>query len=163
MKTIINKLPIILVLFLFQFCKSQDKERYVNAYTKAVPQLQQVASSKQKFYKKNFTEFLSVVESKGVKVDNYSFRERGLSPKIYDVILNFTNLDDFIVAEKNNYLSPYIMITFQDQIPDEIRQLTLKNHGELTQEVKDFLANRKIEKIEFYGINGLTSRDGSAR
>jgi len=163
MKTIINKLPIVLIFFVFQFYKSQNKERYVNAYNKAVPQLQQIALSKQKFYKKNFSEFLSVIEKRGAKVDNYNYRERGLSPKIYGIILNFTNLDDFIVAEKNNYLSPYIMITFQDQIPDELRQLTLKYHGELTQEVKDFLANRKIEKIEFYGINGLTSQDRSAR
>ena len=163
MKTIINKIPIILLLFSLQFCKSQNKERYVNAYNNAVPQLRQVASSKHKFYMKNFSEFIAIIENKGVVVDNYSYRERGLSPKIYDIILNFTNLDDHIVAEKNNFLSPYIMITLQEQVPDQIRQLTLKNNGKLTQEVKDLLADRKIVKIEFYGINGLASKDRSAK
>lgn len=163
MKTIINKLPIILIFFVFQFCKSQNKERYINDYNKSVPKLQQIAAAKQQFCKNNFSKFLSIIEKKEVKIDNYTYLERGLSPKIYDIILNFTSLDDSIVAEKNNYLSPYIVITFENQIPDEIRQLTLKYHGELTQEVKDFFADRKIEKIEFYGINGLNSKDRSAR
>ncbi len=163
MKKIINKLPIILILFIFQFFKSQNKERYENDYNKNVPKLQQIALSKQTFYGENFFELLSSIQSKGAKINNFSYRERGLSPKIYDVVLNFSDTDDFLIAEKKNYLRPYIIITFQEQIPDELRQLTLKYHGELTQEVKDFLANRKIEKIEFFGINGLTSKDRSER
>lgn len=163
MKTIINKLPIILILFVFQFCKSQNKERYVNDYNKAVPKLQQVATSKQKYYGKDFSEFLSQLEKTGVEVKGFYYKEKGLSPKIYDVILNFTNLDDSIVAEKNNYFSPYAVITFQEQISDKLRPLTIKYHGELSKEVKDFLADRKIAKIEFFGINGLTNKDRSAR
>jgi len=161
MKTIINKLPIILILFVFQFCKSQNKERYVNDYNKAVPKLQQVATSKQKYYGKDFSEFMSQLESNGVKIKSFFYKEKGLSPKINMIILEFVDSDDFGIDD--NYQHPRILITFQEQIPDEIRQLTLKSHGELTQEVKDFLADRKIENIVFYGINGLTSKDRSAR
>ncbi|WP_154656902.1 hypothetical protein [Epilithonimonas tenax] len=164
MKTIINKLPIILVLFLFQFCKSQNNERYVNAYNKALPQLQQVATLKQQFYKKDFSELLTYLKDKEAKITYYGFSGKtDISPKIYILRIYFTNQDDTSKAIDNNYQIPFIIITFQDQIPDELRQLTLKYHGELTQEVKDFLANRKIEKIEFFGINGLTSKDRSER
>ena len=161
MKTIINKLPILLILFVFQFCKSQNKERYVSDYNKAVPKLQQVATSKQKYYGKYFSEFMSQLELNGVKIKIFFYKEKGLSPKINMIILEFVDSDDFGIDD--NYQHPRILITFQEQIPDEIRQLTLKSHGELTQEVKDFLADRKIENIVFYGINGLTSKDRSAR
>jgi len=162
MKTILNKLPIILIFLIFQFCKTQNRERYISDYNKNVPKLQQIANLKQQFYGDNFSNFLKEIENKGAIIDNFSYRGViDYSPKIKYIVLNFTKLGDY--ESDYDFQKPCIIITMQDQVPDELRLLTLKYHGELTQEVRDFLANRKIEKIEFYGINGLTSTDRSSR
>lgn len=164
MKTMTNKLYIILVLLMVQFCKSQDRERYINNYNEAVPKLQQLATSKKEFYGKNFSVFLNDIEKKKIKIMRYGFSGKtDINPQIYSLRIYFTNQDDFDLSQDQGYQMPFVTINFQKQIPDELRQLTLKYHGELTQEVKDFLDDRKIETIEFYGINGLTSKDRSAR
>ena len=67
------------------------------------------------------------------------------------------------MVQKNKYQFPIITITFQEEIPYEFRALTVKYEGKLNEEVKTFLSNRKIEKIDFYGINGLKNTDRSPR
>jgi len=163
MKTI-QKIVLITILTAFQFCKSQDAQKYAVEYNKVVPKLQILASEKQKFYNQNFSDLLSEFDKKNIKIYNYTFFGKAdTSEKVYIMRLMLYNRNDFDKAINTGYQIPIMQIFFEDQIPDEIKTLTRKYEGKLTPEVRDFLANRKIEKIEFYGINGLKSTDRSVR
>jgi len=163
MKTLFKILSVVLIT-LFQNCKSQDNQRYINQYEDSVSKLQQLAKEKDKFYGMNFSIFMDEMEKKKVKIIDYGYSGKtASSPIIYVIRLWFTDHDLTEVSQKNKYQLPIVTITFQEEIPYEFRALTVKYEGRLSEEVKTFLSNRKIEKIDFYGINGLTSTDRSSR
>ena len=163
MKTI-QKIVLITLLTAFQFCKSQDAKRYSDDYNKIAPRLQSLANEKKQFYDKSFSEFLRETEKKNIKIIDYGIKGKtDTSENIYILILWYLDHDLSIISAKNNYQKPFVLIHFKDQLPDEIKTLTRKYQGQLSSEVQEFLSNRKIEKIEFYGINGLTSKDRTVR
>ena len=163
MKTLFKILSIVLIT-LFQNCKSQDAQKYIAQYEESVPKLQQLAEEKNKFYGKNFSIFVDELEKNKIKIFNFGYDGKiAGSPKIYVVRFWFNDIGAIDMVQKNKYQFPIITITFQEEIPYELRALTVKYEGKLNEEVKTFLSNRKIEKIDFYGINGLKNTDRSPR
>lgn len=158
------KIYIVIFFVFFQNCMSQNAQKYKTQYNNNVPKLQEIAKEKSKFYNQSFSLFITEMEKKGVKILDYGYDGKiASSPKIYVIRLWFMDHELIDTAQENKYQVPIVTITFKEEIPYEFRALTLKNHGELNTEIKEFLSNRKIEKIVFYGINGLTNQDKTAR
>lgn len=67
------------------------------------------------------------------------------------------------VATDNTFQYPWISITFQDEIPVQIKQMVLQNNGKWDNSFVQFFSNRKIEKIKFVGINGYNSNNWAAK
>ncbi|GEM_PF-1279945 len=161
---IVNKIIILTLLAIFQFCKSQDAKVYSDDYNKIAPRLQSLANEKKQFYDKSFSEFLRETEKKGIEIVDYGYKGKtDTQEDIYVLILWYANRNLKDIANKNNYQFPFAIVTFREHFPNEFRALTRKYQGQLTPEVREFLNNRKIENIEFYGINGLTSKDRTVR
>ncbi len=164
MKTTRNKILLITVITIFQFCKSQDTKKYADSYNKNVPKLQSLAEDKKQFYNGNFSDFINEMEKKHIEIINYGYSGRtDIQEDIYILNLWLVNRENLDMIRKNDYQTPIILVYFKEQIPNELKILTQKYEGELSPEVIEFLADRKIEKIEFYGINGLKSTDRSVR
>lgn len=148
----------------FQFCKSQDAKKYAENYNKIVPEIQAIAKNKKQFYGADFLEFIKKLDNKGIKVQGFfGLGKTSYSEDIYIIHLRLYNQDYFEVAKEEGYKFPIIWVHFKEQLPDEIKTLTRKYQGELSPEVIEFLSNREIESIEFYGINGLKSKDRTVR
>lgn len=167
MKDILKLLVIISFLFFQQNCKAQDSQKYVEQYNNVAPKLQQLAKQKttNKIAYQDFNNILNSIENTGVKIIDYGYGGKEVnSREIYVVRLyvmehNLTNVPNL----QNKFQYPVIWVTFKERIPDEIKVLTRKYYGTLSPEVRKFLGNRQIEKVEFYGINGLTSPDKSPK
>lgn len=163
MKTIFKIIAVVLVT-VFQNCKSQDAQRYIAQYEESVPKLNQLAKEKEKFYSRDFSMFTDELENKKIRIFNIGYDGKTAnSSKIYVIRMWFNDIGAIDLVRKNKYQFPLVVITFKDEIPYEFRALTVKYEGKLSDEVRKFLANRKIEKIDFYGINGLTNTDRTAR
>ncbi|NML56540.1 hypothetical protein [Chryseobacterium cheonjiense] len=63
------------------------------------------------------------------------------------------------VGIDNHFQVPFISITFQNEIPSQIDQLSIQSQGRWNATIAQFFANMKIEKIEFVGINGYNNPD----
>lgn len=166
MKTtpIFFKLLVLYSFSIFYNCKSQDTQRYSKQYNDQVIKLQNLAKVKSKFYNQNFSDFVKEMDKSNIKVLDFGYGPKIASrPEIYVVRFWFIDHELTDVSLKNNYQLPIIMITFQEPIPGEIRALTRKYEGRLSPELREFLGNQKIEKIDFYGINGLTNKDRTSR
>ncbi|CAH0128090.1 hypothetical protein SRABI04_00199 [Chryseobacterium sp. Bi04] len=56
-----------------------------------------------------------------------------------------------------------VWITFESEIPSQIKNMVQEYNGVWTSIFTQFFANMKIEKIEFGGINGYNSNDWSGK
>jgi len=81
----------------------------------------------------------------------------------YILRIYFTNNENRIYAVNNHYQFPTISILFKNKIPGEIEKLTEQFHGEWNEDTAKFFSNMEIEKIDFYGINGMESMNRKAR
>jgi hypothetical protein len=77
--------------------------------------------------------------------------------------LFFEDSDLWSVATDNPFQYPWISITFENEIPNQIKNMILQNHGEWDNTFVQFFSNMKIEKIKFIGINGYNSTDWSEK
>ncbi|WP_336958155.1 hypothetical protein [Chryseobacterium contaminans] len=59
-------------------------------------------------------------------------------------------------ALDNRYQIPVISITFEDEIPPQIKNMVQQYHGEWNTTFAQFFSNMKIEKIKFIGSTDTT-------
>ena len=137
---------------------SQSKE-YTELYNSITPKLQETAAIKQEFYGKKFSEFYKYLNNKGLKVIKLSYLSVPSNMKKINVLeLNFLNDEQQYYAYKNKFAEPYIYIFLLDEIPQEIRAMVFNTHGFWNEDFAQFLSKLRIEKMEFYGLEGISNR-----
>lgn len=164
MKTIFFKILVIVNLLFLYSCKAQTTNEYITFYNGVVPKLNTIVPYKTQFYGQNFSNFYNELLSKqiGIVGLDYDYKTDPGS-KYYVLRLFFADSEMWSVATNNPFQYPWVSITFQDEIPSQIKAMVLQNHGEWNNTFVQFFANMKIEKIKFVGINGYNSTDWSEK
>ena len=158
MKTLRKLILTAILLLAVNSYYSQSKE-YTELYNSITPKLQETAAIKQKFYGKEFSEFYKGLNNKGLKVIKLSYLSVPSNMKKINVLeLNFLNDEQQYYAYKNKFAEPYIYIFLLDEIPQEIRAMVFNTHGFWNDDFAQFLSKLRIEKMEFYGLEGISNR-----
>ena len=158
MKTLRKLILTAVLLLTVNSYYSQSKE-YTELYNSITPKLQETAAIKQKFYGKEFSEFYKYLNNKGLKVIKLSYLSVPSNMKKINVLeLNFLNDEQQYYAYKNKFAEPYIYIFLLDEIPQEIRTMVFNTHGFWNEDFAQFLSKLRIEKMEFYGLEGISNR-----
>ncbi|WP_126652621.1 hypothetical protein [Chryseobacterium aureum] len=166
MKSIFLKSLFAISIFLMHNCKAQSASvnEYITFYNGVVPKLNTVAANKTQFYGHNFSEFYNELLNKNVNVVDLGYGSKtDTGTKNYILRLYFCDSNMDKPALDNKFQIPVIWITFENEIPPQIKSLVLQYHGEWNDTFAQFFSNMKIEKIEFGGINGYNSSDWSAK
>ncbi|WP_332452438.1 hypothetical protein [Chryseobacterium aquaticum] len=161
-----NLLKILLVinlLFLYN-CKAQTTNDYIAFYNDVVPKLNSIVPNKTQFYGQNFSNFYNELQSKNVNIImlNYDTKTDPGS-KYYVLKLYFAPVISYSFAIDNSYRFPSVVITFENEIPSQIKIMVEQSNSHWNLNFVQFFANMKIEKIEFIGINGYNSQDRSLK
>ncbi len=163
MKTIFKVLFTLFFLTILQFCKAQEKE-YNDFYNIITPKLQNIAEKKNMFYNQEFSKFYDSLTKKKISIIIFGYDSKIANAKDYYVLrIYFTDNKTISYAIDNKLRLPVATITFKDKIPFEIIQLTKQYAGEWNDNILTFFSNQIIEKIDFYGINGINSSNIRAR
>ena len=156
---VLQKFILTAVLLLAVNSYSSQSKEYTELYNSITPKLQETAAIKQKFYGKEFSEFYKYLNNKGLKVIKLSYLSVPSNMKKINVLeLNFLNDEQQYYAYKNKFAEPYIYIFLLDEIPQEIRAMVFNTHGFWNEDFAQFLSKLRIEKMEFYGLEGISNR-----
>ncbi|MGO4707584.1 hypothetical protein AB4Y90_00425 [Chryseobacterium sp. 2TAF14] len=164
MKNIIFKIFLSISLLLIYNCKAQNSSDYITFYNGVVPKLNTIAVNKTQFYGQNFSNFYNELLNKNITVVKlgYGYKEDPAS-KYYVLRLFFEDDDMWGAASDLNYQYPWISITFENEIPSQIKSMVMQNYGVWNNTFVQFFSNMKIEKIKFVGVNGYDSSDWSGK
>ncbi|MDH6252195.1 hypothetical protein M2347_001922 [Chryseobacterium sp. H1D6B] len=164
MKSIFLKGLFIISIFFIHNCKAQSVNDYITFYNGVVPTLNTIASNKTQFYGQNFSKLLNELLNKNINIINLGVDSKtDTGTKYYLLALYFCDSSMDKPALDNKFQIPVIWITFQDEIPSQIKNMMYQNHGEWNSSFVQFFSNMKIEKIEFGGLNGYNSNDWSGK
>ncbi|MCQ9641200.1 hypothetical protein MP478_17610 [Chryseobacterium sp. WG14] len=164
MKSIFLKSLFIISTFFIHNYKSQSVNDYIIFYNSITPKLNTIASNKTQFYGQNFSKFYSELSNKYITVVNLSYDSKtDTGIKYYMLALYFCDSSRDKPALDNKFQIPVVWITFENEIPPQIKNMVQEYNGVWTSTFTQFFANMKIEKIEFGGINGYNSNDWSAK
>ena len=156
---LLQKVILTAVLLLAVNSYYSQSKKYTELYNSITPKLQETAAIKQKFYGKEFSEFYKYLNNKGLKVIKLSYLSVPSNMKKINVLeLNFLNDEQQYYAYKNKFAEPYIYIFLLDEIPQEIRAMVFNTHGSWNEDFAQFLSKLRIEKMEFYGLEGISNR-----
>jgi hypothetical protein len=162
MKSILIKIALIINLFLIYNCKAQTISDYINFYNNVVPKLNSIVPIKTPFYGQNFTNFNSEMLNKNISPELWLCGNKiSESNKYYVLTLTFCSVNMLNISLDNSFQYPSVIITFENEIPPQVKNLISETHGEWTYNVQQFFSNMKIEKIEFTGVKGYDSDDYS--
>lgn len=162
MKTIFLKTILIINLFLIFNCKAQTTTDYISFYNNVVPKLNSIVPNKTQFYGQNFSNFYNELQNKDINVVMLGYDTKtDYDSKFYVLNLFFSNFTMWNIASSNSYRFPRIAITFENEIPNQIRDLVNQNQGQWNSTFVQFFANMKIAKIEFIGVKGYNVEDWS--
>lgn len=164
MKLILLK-TVLIINFLFIYtCKAQTTSDYITFYNDVVPKLNSIVPNKTQFYGQNFSNFYSELQNKNITVVKFHCTPKtDPGSKFYVLKLFFEDDDMWSVATNNPFQYPWISITFENEIPSQIKDMVLQNHGLWNSTFVQFFSNIKIEKIKFVGVNGYDSTDWSGK
>lgn len=164
MKSIFLKSLFILSIFYIHNCKAQSINDYIAFYNGVVPKLNTVASNKTQFYGQNFSKFNIELINKNINIVDLSFDSKtDTGIKYYVLRLFFADSNMWSVASNQSFQYPWISITFQDEIPSQIKNMVSQSNGKWNNTFEQFFSNMKIEKIKFVGVNGYNSNDWSGK
>lgn len=160
MKNIFFKTLLIINLFLISNCKAQTTSDYITFYNELVPKLNTIAANKTQFYGQNFSKFYNELLNKNISVVKLSYDYK-IHPgtKYYVLDIFFEDSGMWSVASNNPFQYPWVSITFENEIPSQIKDMVLQSQGEWNSNFVQFFSNMKIEKIKFIGVNGYNSTD----
>jgi hypothetical protein len=163
MKTLLKGIFLLNILFLFN-CKAQTTNDYIDFYNDVVPKLNSIIPNKTQFYGQNFSNFYNELQNKNIDIIlvNYDTKTDP-GTKYYILRLYFAPLNMWSISTDNAYQFPSVSIIFENEIPNEIKDMVAQSRGQWTYNMIQFFANMKIEKIKFYGINGYNSSDRSVK
>ncbi|MCY0969535.1 hypothetical protein [Chryseobacterium wangxinyae] len=164
MKSLTIKILLIFNVLFFYSCKAQTANDYVTFYSNVVPKLNTIVPNKTQFYGQNFSNFYNELLNKNIQVVKLGYGYKtDPGSKYYVLNVFFEDSDLWSTATDNEYQYPWVSITFEDEIPNQIKTMVLQNQGLWNVTFVQFFSNMKIEKIEFIGINGYNSQDRSLK
>ncbi len=166
MKSIILKSLFVISIFFTHSYKAQSVTvgDYITFYNNIVPSLNTIASDKTQFYGQNFSKFNTELNKKYINIVSLGYGSKtdtGIKNYILRLYFCDSNMDK--PALDNNYQIPVISITFEDEIPPQIKSMVQQYHGEWNNAFVQFFSNMKIEKIKFIGLNGYNNYDRSPK
>ena len=166
MKSIFLKILFIIGIFFMHNSRAQSfsVDDYIIFYNDVVPKLNTVASNKTQYYGQNFGAFYNELLNKNINIVNLGYGSKtDTGIKYYKLRLFFCDSNMDKPALDNKFQIPWITITFQDEIPPQIKNMVLQYHGEWNSTFVQFFSNMKIEQIDFIGVNGYNSNDWSGK
>lgn len=160
MKTLFFKIILAISLSGIYSCKAQTTNDYIAFYNDLAPKLNTMVPNKVQYYNQNFSNFYSELQNNNINIIFLLYEPKVIpGTKYYVLTLYFTENKMWRLAIGNTFQIPSISITFQDEIPSQINQLSAQSHGRWNSSIAQFFANMKIEKIEFVGVNGYDNPD----
>lgn len=159
--TFFKFLFIINLLFLYN-CKAQTTNDYITFYDGVVPKLNTIIPNKTQFYGQNFSNFYNELLNKqiGIVMLDYDTKT-DLDTKYYTLKLFFCDAKLLSVASDNSFRYPRVVVTFENEIPSQIKDLVSQYNAQWNPVFAQFFANMKIEKIDFIGVKGYNVDDWS--
>ncbi|SDJ39528.1 hypothetical protein [Chryseobacterium jejuense] len=166
MKTIFLKSLFIIGICFTHISKAQSLSihDYIKFYNGVVPKLTTIAPNKTQFYGQNFSKFNTELNKKYINIVGLDYDSKTDTGKKYYILRLFlcdSNMDK--PALDNRYQIPWITITFEDEIPPQIKSMVQQYHGEWNNTFVEFFSNMKIEKIKFVGVKGYNNSDWSGK
>lgn len=163
MKLITNIVLIIITVFISS-CKAQTTTDYINFYNDVVPKMNTIIPYKTQFYGQNFSNFYNELLTKNITVVELGCHQKiEPSSKYYVLHLYLADSEMWSAASKYDYQYPWISITFENEIPNQIKSMILQSHGQWNNTFLQFFSNMKIESIKFIGVRGYDNPDYSGK
>ncbi|SDQ32086.1 hypothetical protein SAMN05421664_1129 [Chryseobacterium soldanellicola] len=163
MKTLLKILFISNLFFIYD-CKAQTTSDYITFYNGVVPQLNSIVPNKTQFYGQNFSNFYNELLTKHIDIVMLNYDTKtDPGAKYYILRLFFANTNMWSISTDNTYQFPSIAITFENEIPSQIKNMVEESGSKWNSTLAQFFANMKIEKIKFIGVNGYNSPDRSLK
>jgi hypothetical protein len=164
MKSILLKTLLIINLFFIYNCKAQTitTNDYIAFYNDVVPKLNSIVPIKTQFYGQNFSNFYNELQNKNIDIVLFDYDTKtDPGTKYYILRLFFSDNNMWSIASENSFRFPKVVVTFKNEIPQQIETLAEQNNMRWTYNVQQFFLNMKIEKIDFVGVKGYDSDDYS--
>jgi hypothetical protein len=137
---------------------------YITFYNEVVPKLNTITTNKTQFYGQEFSKFNTELINKNINIVNLGYGSKtDTGIKNYILRLYFCDANMDKPALDNSYQIPMISITFEDEIPPQVKSMVQQYHGEWNNAFVQFFSNMKIEKIKFIGLNGYNNYDRSPK
>jgi len=164
MKNIFLKIALLINVFLISNCNAQTVSDYTTFYNDIVPKLNTIAVNKTQFYGQNFSNLYGELLNKNISIVKLSCGSKGDPNSQFFVLdLFFEDSGMWSVATDNTFQYPWISITFENEIPSQVKNLVLQNQGQWNNTFVQFFSNMKIEKIMFVGVNGYNSTNWTGK
>ncbi|SDM38139.1 hypothetical protein [Chryseobacterium taihuense] len=164
MKSTFFKALLIINLLFLHNCKAQTTNDYINFYNNVVPKLNTIAPNKTQFYGQNFSNFYNELQNKNVSIMMLNYDTKSDNDIKYFVLdLYLSDISMWSVASKNDFQYPWISITFENEIPNQIKSMVEQSNSKWNNTFEQFFSNMKIEKIKFVGVRGYDNPDFSGK
>lgn len=164
MKNIFFKTLLIINLFLISNCKAQTTSDYITFYNEVVPKFNTIAANKTQFYGQSFSNFYNELLNKNIHIVGIDYDITKEPSVKYNIIYLYFNDDNLWgVINSNSFRYPWVAVTFEDDLSSQIKTMVEQNHAQWNNNFVQFLSNKKIESIEFLGLNGYNSTDYSGK
>ena len=165
MKSILIKTLLIINLFFIYSCKAQTTTNdYITFYNDVAPKLNSIVPNKTQYYGQNFSNFYNEIQNKNLNIVMLNYDTKmATSSEYYVLRLYFAPVISYSFAIDNSYEFPIIDITFENEIPSQIKNMVEQSGSQWNFNFQQFFSNMKIEKIEFMGLNGYNSQDRSLK
>ncbi|WP_045496416.1 hypothetical protein [Chryseobacterium sp. StRB126] len=166
MKSIFLKSTLVISVFFMHNNKAQSLSinDYIKFYNEVVPKLNTITTNKTQFYGQEFSKFNTELINKNINIVSLGYGSKtDIGIKNYILRLYFCDSNMDKPALDNRYQIPVISITFEDEIPPQIKSMVQQYHGEWNNAFVQFFSNMKIEKIKFIGLNGYNNYDRSPK
>ena len=164
MNNIFFKALFIVIIFFQYNCKAQTVNDYVTFYNDIVPKLNTLAPTKIQFYGQDFSNFHNELLNKNINIVHLSYDYKiHPSTKYYVLYLFFEDSGMWSVASANTFQYPWISLSFENEIPSQIKNMVLQSQGKWDSNFAQFFSNMKIDKIKFIGVNGYDNNDWTGK
>ncbi|WP_332452439.1 hypothetical protein [Chryseobacterium aquaticum] len=164
MKSIILKTILVVNLLFIYSCKAQTTSDYITFYNDVVPKLNSMVPYKTQFYGQNFSSFYNELQNKNLNVIMLDYDTKTDPGNEYYVLrLFFSPVNMWSIATENDYQYPWVSITFENEIPSQIKTMVEQSNTQWNLNFVQFFANMKIEKIKFVGVRGYDNDDYSGK
>ncbi|PRB02868.1 hypothetical protein CQ046_11740 [Chryseobacterium sp. MYb7] len=159
-------LLILSIISFFTFSKSQTTEQitladYPNFYNQTINKLNNIIPNKTNYYNQPLSNFLQVLSQNNLIIKAYD------PGPFQDNIIKLMLIGDAETTStiwRNNYVDPYIKVTFQQSFNfQQSQEIINQHHWFWNPTAENFYKNLIVKKIEFYNVNGITNKNSNPK